>query len=90
MHVASMRLELRLADCRTSGQRRRLLEAMIPTLRRHFNVALAEVDGPADTCLAAAAVDENRRDARDTLKKVADAVAAHPRVVVVSRAIHDL
>ena len=46
--------------------------------------------GPDAAVLVAAAVGRTRRDARETLERVADAVAAHPRAEVLGHAITEV
>jgi uncharacterized protein YlxP (DUF503 family) len=94
MHVASLVLALRLDACPTPRRRRRALDAIAVKLRRHFNVSLAELDpGPPDpdlARLAVAAVARTRREAREVLQLVLDALAAHPHAAVVPPVvIHD-
>lgn len=86
MHVATLLLYLRLDGCETPRQRRRAVQAMTRKLREHFNVSLADLgpeSPPAVVQLAVAAVGRSRREAREPLDHVADAVAAHPRAVIV-------
>ncbi len=90
MHVATVLLRLRLDDCSTPRQRRRAFDAITEKLRRHFNVSLAEVSpgrSPDEGILAAAAVGRSRREAREVLERVADAVAAHPHAALVEPAV---
>jgi len=88
MYVASLRLELRVGDCATLRQKRRRLRRIVDRLRRHFPVAAAEVgrlDRPSEAILGFAAVGATRREARDVLILVAEALDAHPRAEVLSR-----
>ena len=88
MNVATLRLELRVGDCSTLRQKRRRLRRIVDRLRRHFNVAAAEVgalDRPSEAVLGFASVGATRREARDVLIRVAEAVAAHPRAEVLAR-----
>jgi uncharacterized protein YlxP (DUF503 family) len=94
MHVASLVLALRLDACPTPRQRRRALDAIAVKLRRHFNISLAELE-PATTDpelarLAVAAVARSRREARDVLHRVLQALEAHPHAAIVPPVvIHD-
>jgi uncharacterized protein len=93
MHVATLRMELWVGDCRTLGQKRRRLRAISEKLRRHFNVSVAEVgryDRPAEAVLGVAVVGGTRRDVRETLDRVADALGAHPRAEVLDQVVLDL
>ncbi|HEX8199629.1 MAG TPA: DUF503 domain-containing protein [Isosphaeraceae bacterium] len=93
MHVATLRLELQIGDCLTLRQKRRRLRAIIERLHRHFNVSVAEVgrhDRPAEAILGVAAVGGTRRDAREVLGRVADALGAHPRAEVLALVVTDL
>ena len=90
MIVATLRLKLLLADCHTTREKRRLMRAIMEKLHRHFNVSVAEGDhdaNPGLSELAVVVVARTRREARETLARVADAVAAHPRVELLSHAI---
>lgn len=62
-------------------------------LHRHFNVSVAADDGeggPDAAVLVVAALGKSRRDARETLDRVADAVSAHPRAEVLGHAITEV
>jgi uncharacterized protein len=90
MHVATLRLAIRVRDCHSARVKRRRVRAIVEKLHRHFNVSVAEVDlreHPDEVVLAAAAVAETRREAREPLGRIADAMAVHPRVELLS---HDL
>jgi uncharacterized protein YlxP (DUF503 family) len=93
MHVSSLVVRLRLDGCAGRRERRRRVEALLETLHRHFNAAIAEL-GRADACdeviLAAATVAESRREARATLDRLADALACHPDATLITPAeFHD-
>lgn len=93
MHVAALRMELRLADCNSRRQKRRLMFEILEKLRRNFNVSLAEVDRddqPALAVLGISAVALSRREARETVERVAEAVGAHPLIEVVGLVLHEL
>jgi uncharacterized protein YlxP (DUF503 family) len=63
------------------------MQRILDRLHRSFNVSVVDVenDQAVDRAiLVAASVGRTRRDARQTLERVADAVAAHPRVVVLA------
>ena len=90
MTVATLRLKLLVADCHTTREKRRLMRAIMEKLHRHFNVSVAEGDhdaNPAQSELTVVVVARTRREARETLARVADAVAAHPRAELLSHAI---
>jgi uncharacterized protein len=90
MTVATLRLKLLMADCHTTREKRRLMRAIMEKLHRHFNVSVAEGDhdaNPGQSVLSVAVVARTRREARETLARVADAVAAHPRAELLSHAI---
>jgi len=93
MQVSVLRIELRFGDCRTVRQKRRRLRAIIAKLRRHFNVSLAEVereDSATETVLGAVTVARNRREAREELDHVADALAGYPHAEVVAQRLVDV
>jgi uncharacterized protein len=88
MHVATLRLELRVGDCPTVREKRRRLRAIIDKLRRHFNVSVAEVDyldRPSEATLGVVAVAPTRREAREALDRVADALGVHPKAEVLGQ-----
>ncbi len=90
MTVATLRLDLLVTDCRTPREKRRLMRAIMEKLHRHFNVSVAEGDhdsDPSQSDLTVVVVARTRREARETLARVADAIAAHPRAELLSHAI---
>jgi uncharacterized protein YlxP (DUF503 family) len=93
MTVSTLRLDLRVTPCHSSREKHRQLQAIMDKLHRSFNVSVAATDGeggPDTAVLVAAAVGRARRDARETLERVADAVAAHPRAEVLGHAISEV
>lgn len=93
MTVATLRIVLRVVACAGTGDKRRQLRTILETLHKHFNVSVAEGDapgGPDQAVLIVAAVGRARRDARETLERVADAVAAHPRAEVLQQTITEV
>jgi uncharacterized protein YlxP (DUF503 family) len=90
MTVATLRLDLRVSHCQAPRDKRRQMQAIMDKLHRHFNVSVADADGPPgsdEAVLLVATVGRTRRDARETLERVADAVAAHPSAEVLALAI---
>ena len=93
MTVATLRLDLRVSHCQGPREKRRQMQAIMDKLHKHFNVSVADADGaggPDEAVLLVAAVGRTRRDARETLERVADAVAAHPRAEVLAQAISEV
>ena len=93
MTVATLRLDLRLGPGLDPREARRQMQAIMDKLHRHFNVSVAADETTArrdSAVLIAAAASRTRRDARETLERVAEAVAAHPRVEVVGLAITEV
>ncbi len=85
MFLAMLRLELRIGD--GPRDRRRTVRAILEKLHRHFNVSVAEADRPgqpSESVLGVAAVATTRREAREILERVADAITAHPRAEVLA------
>ncbi len=83
MFVAILRLEVQIAD--SPRAKRRTVQEMLDKLHRHFNVSVAEVDRsnhPSESVIGVAAVAATRKEVREILDRVADAVAAHPRAEV--------
>jgi uncharacterized protein len=93
MTVVTLRLDLRVIPYHSPRDTRRQLQAIMDKLHRYFNVSVAGADGDASpdaAVLVVAAVGRTRRDARETLERVADAVAAHPRAEVLRHAITEV
>ncbi len=85
MHLAAVRLDLRFDDCRTVSERRRRTKLILEKLRDHFNVSVADLGASSsvdETTIAAAAVGRDRRELREVLERIAEAVAAYPHAVV--------
>ena len=83
LHLATIRVEVQVG----SGWRtkRRTVRAIVAKIHRHFNVAIAEVQGeshPSQSTLGVAALAGSRREVREVLDRVAGALAAHPRAEV--------
>ncbi len=89
MTVATLRLELRFGNCDSLREKRRRMRAITRKLHRHFNVSVSDDDRDdrAQALVAVAAVGRSRRDARETLERVADALAAYPRAELLGQAI---
>jgi|GEM_PF-1201360 len=90
MTVVTLRLDFRLHPCPSPRDARRQIQAIMDKLHRHFNVSVAGAEGegrPDLAVLLVAAAAKNRKEARETLERVADALAAHPRVEVLG---HDI
>jgi uncharacterized protein YlxP (DUF503 family) len=93
MTVMTLRLDLRVSHCPSPRDKRRQMRAIVDKLHRHFNVSVAETDGegdPGQAVLVVAAVGRTRRDARETIERVADAVAAHPLAEVLAHAVSEV
>jgi uncharacterized protein YlxP (DUF503 family) len=66
------------------------MRSILETLHKHFNVSVAEGEEarePDRAILIAAAVGRSRREVREILERVADAVAAHPRAEILHESI---
>jgi uncharacterized protein YlxP (DUF503 family) len=93
MILATLRLELRVDPGQSSREKRRRMRAIMDKLHRSFNVSVAETDHATDPCqsiLIVAAVGRSRREVRETLAKVADAVAVYPRAELLSHEISEV
>ena len=93
MTIVTLRLDLRVSHCQSTRDLRRQMRAIMDKLHRHFNVSVAdaEPEGRADQAvLLVAAVGRTRREARETIERVADAVAAHPHAEVLAHAISEV
>jgi uncharacterized protein YlxP (DUF503 family) len=90
MTVATLRLDLRISNCSTPREKRRQMRTIMDKVHRSFNVSVAALDDdedPAQAVLAVVAVARSRRDVRDLLDRVTDAVAVYPRAELLS---HDI
>ena len=90
MTVATLRLELRVDSSHSSWEKRRRMRAIMDKLHRYFNISVADADhatDPAQAILIVAAVGRTRREVRETLAQVADAVAVYPRAELLSHEI---
>jgi uncharacterized protein YlxP (DUF503 family) len=90
MTVATLRLDLRVGDCHSLGEKRRRIRAIMEKVHRSFNVSVAAADheqDPAHVTLAVVAVARTRRDVRELLARVVDALAVYPRAQLLS---HDI
>lgn len=93
MTVATLRLELRVGPCDSSREKKRRIQAILTKLRQHFNISIAEdgrSDDPTLATLVVAVVGRTRREARETLDRVADALAAYPRAELLSQVITEV
>jgi uncharacterized protein YlxP (DUF503 family) len=93
MHVAALRLVLRTASCPSVRRRHRLMTAIIDKLRRHFNISAIEderLTTATEAALLITTVARTRREAHETLQRVANAVSVHPLADLLVREIHDL
>ncbi len=81
MHLATLLLHLRLSGHSSTRQRRKTVDAMLEKLRGHFNVSLVDL-GPPDAvdevALGVAAIGRSRREVREVLERIAEAIEAHP------------
>jgi uncharacterized protein YlxP (DUF503 family) len=86
MTVATLRLDLRFHPRPTPREAKRQVAAIIEKLHRSFNVSVAAAEGgegPDTARVLVAAAAKTRKEARETLDRVADAMIAHPRAEVV-------
>jgi uncharacterized protein YlxP (DUF503 family) len=91
--VVTLRMGLRVLRCSSPREKRRQVQDILVRLHRGFNVSVAADDGdggPDHTVLFAAAVARTRRDAREILERLADAVAAHPRTEVLAHEFQEV
>jgi uncharacterized protein YlxP (DUF503 family) len=90
MTVATLRLDLRVLNCRSPGEKRRRMRVIIDKLHRSFNVSVAAVDhaqDPLGLTVAVVAVAATRRQVHELLARVADAVTVYPGAEILS---HDI
>ncbi len=92
MKMMALRVELQL-DTSSSRERRRRVQSVLEKLHEHLNVAvldLEEGDHPQKAAVGVVTVASSRREAREILERVIDALCAHPRLTVVSQTIHEV
>ena len=81
MHLATLLLHLRLNGCSNPRLRRKTVDAIFEKLRSHFNVSLVDL-GPSEPVdelrLGIAAVGRSRREVREVMEHIAEAIDAHP------------
>ena len=90
MPVARLTAEISIPAAQSIKDRRQVVRSMKDKLRHGFNVSVAEVDGhshPSESIVAAAAIAEGRREAREPLERIIDALAVHPRVELLDHAL---
>ena len=83
MHLATLRITVRIRPGLRS--RRKTIRMIVAKIHQHFNVSVIEMAGSisaAETVIGVAALGTSRREVREILDRVADAVAAHPRADV--------
>jgi len=93
MTVSTLRLDLRVGDSPSPRERRRRLQTIMSKLRQHFNVSVAEdgrIDDPAQVSIVVAVVGKNRRETREILEHVVEAVDAYPRAELVNHVITEV
>jgi uncharacterized protein YlxP (DUF503 family) len=88
MHVMSLIVRLRLEKCTSTRLRRLCAQAMVETIHHNFNVAIADVgrDNCADELtLAACCVRKTKKETREILSRVAEALCSYPEATPVAR-----
>ena len=93
MTLATLQMVLLVGGCHSVREKQKRMRAIMGKLHKHFNVSVAEVsrgDDPSEARLAVAAVGRTRREVRQTLERVADAVAVHPRAQLVSQSFTEI
>lgn len=91
MFLATLRITVRISAGFRS--KRRTIRTIVARIHRHFNVSVAEVgrpEHPSESVIGVAALGPGRREVREVLDRVADAVASHPRseIIAIERADH--
>jgi uncharacterized protein YlxP (DUF503 family) len=93
MTVATLRLDLRVVNCSSPGEKQRRMRAITDKLHRSFNVSVATADHDQDPhrfTLALVAVAKTRREAHKVLSRVGDAVAVYPGAEILSHDISEV
>lgn len=86
MLVSTIRLELRLAECHSLKEKRHVLRGMLESIRRKFNVSIAEVgnqDAWQSAVIGMAVVGSEHRFLEKVLTQVEEIIASEPGVEVV-------
>jgi len=93
MTVATLRLDLRLSHCDTTRENRRRMRAIMDKVHRSFNVSVAAVEhegDPSQATMAVVAVARTRREVRELLGRVADALTVYPRAELLNHEITEV
>lgn len=93
MTVVTLRLDLRFSPCSSARDARRQVQAIMDKLHKHFNVSVASHEGEGGhdrALLLVAAAGRNRKEARETLVRVADALASHPKAEILGQDVTEV
>ncbi len=91
MFLAVLRLEVLIVG--SPRAKRRTVQEMLDKLHDRFNVSVAEVDRsnhPTESVLGIAAVAATRKEVREILDRVADAIAVHPRAEILKVELNEV
>ncbi|NMC81346.1 MAG: DUF503 domain-containing protein [Armatimonadetes bacterium] len=86
MLVSTIRLELRLAECHSLKDKRHVLRGMLESIRRKFNVSIAEVahhDAWQTAVIGVAVVGSEHRFLEKVLTEVEQIITSQPGVDIV-------
>ena len=92
MKIMALRVEL-LLETSTVRERRRRIQSVLDKLHEHLNVAVLDLeqsDHPQKVAIGVVTLAGTRREAREILERVADALAAHPRLTIVTQTFHEV
>ncbi len=86
MIVGTCLVDLRIPGCRSLKDKRQVLKALKDSIRRKFNISIAEIDHQDTwqrTLLGIAAVSSDVKFANQVVSKVIDAIESNTRVEVI-------
>ncbi|CCW35161.1 hypothetical protein CWRG_02730 [Chthonomonas calidirosea] len=85
MHVATLTLTIYLHEVRSLKEKRQIVQSLIDTMRRKYNVSIAEVDGLdvwQEAVLGVACVSNDNRHLQRVLDSLLNALEANPNIDV--------
>jgi len=93
MHIASLTVELEIADGLTLKDKRHVVRSLLDRIRGRFNVGAAEVDhldSVRFATIAMVGVANEQRFLNEMMSKVTNLIEGEPRVVVLDEGLEFL
>jgi uncharacterized protein YlxP (DUF503 family) len=86
MHLSSLCVRLQLKEHHSARQQRKRAEAILTKLKEHFNASIIELarnDQLGEFVVGAAVLGKNRREARELIDRILDALACLPESAII-------